>query len=424
MKNLTICILGFLFALGAAFAQETATRQDTLRELMRRVDILTQELERAKLGEVAEPKYESRYGLGPAASRIYQRTQPGISIAGYGEMVYENYSSEADDGRPSGRTDQIDFLRHITYLGFRFNDWLLFNSEIEVEHAHEIFVEFAYVEAQLSEALNVRVGMLLIPIGIINEFHEPPTFHGALRPETERNIIPTTWRANGVGIHGGTAQGLAYKLYVVESLNAENFSSNGIRGGRQKGAQAKAEDFGVAGRLNYTGVPGLDVGASFFVGQTGQGLTTGPAGEIGADLTLYALHAMFARHGFELRGLFAQFTLDDVTALNNALGLTGDASIGEKQTGYYLTVAYDILALLAQQTQHYLAPFVQFEKLNTQDEVPTGFAINPAREGTNVTFGITYKPHPNVAFKADFINRDNEAGTAVDQFNFAVNYLF
>ncbi|RMF59921.1 MAG: hypothetical protein D6743_15700, partial [Calditrichaeota bacterium] len=200
MFKLKFVVVGILILSQQLFAQQP-TKQDTLRELMRRIDLLTEELEKSKLGEVAEPSYESHLGMGPAASRVYQIAKPGVSIAGYGEVVYQNFSDDRDDGRAAGVTDQIDFLRSIVYVGYRFNDWLLFNSEIEFEHAKtgedaegEVAVEFGYIEAKLQPWLNVRAGMLLIPVGIINELHEPPTFHGALRPEVARRIIPATWR--------------------------------------------------------------------------------------------------------------------------------------------------------------------------------------------------------------------------------------
>jgi hypothetical protein len=398
---------------------------------MRRIEILTEEIEKVKLGEVAEIKYESRYGLGPAASRVYQLTKTGVSIAGYGEVVYENFANDKDDGTPSGAADQIDFLRQIIYLGFRFNDWLLFNSEIEFEHAKTaagtegaVSIEFGYVEAKLHPAVNFRAGMVLVPVGIINELHEPPTFHGALRPEIERRIIPTTWRTNGFGFVGATEKGFGYKLYLVEGFNAAKFSSNGIRSGRQNGSKALAEDLSVTGRLNYTGVPGLDVGGSFYLGNSGQNLIDVQGNEINARVSLFSLHFMFARRGFELRGLYAQSRINDVARLNETLGLTGSSSIGEKQHGFYVTAAYDVIPLISKTSTHYLAPFIQFEKFNTQGKVPAGFSKNPARDRTNLTLGLTYKPHPNIAFKVDYINRDNEANTAVNQFNLAVNYLF
>ena len=316
-------------------------------------------------------------------------------------------------------------------MGYRFNDRFIFNSEIEFEHAKvedgaegEVAVEFGYIEAKINPLLNFRAGMLLMPIGIINELHEPPTFHGSLRPEAEKRIIPATWRANGLGFVGKTENGIGYKLYLTESLNAAGFSANGIRSGRQEGSKAIAEDLALTGRLNYAGIHGVDVGASFFVGNTGQTLVDSAGSAINAGLTLFAIHAIYARNGLEVRGLYAHSSLNDVGRLNRTLGFSGNKSIGETQSGYYINAAYDVLSLFTKGTIQYLAPFIQYEKFNTQDDVPTGFSKNPALDRTNITLGLTYKPIQNVAFKIDYINRDNDANTAVDQFNLAVTYLF
>ncbi len=410
---------------------QTVTRQDTLAELSRRIDILTQEIEKARLGEVAERKYESKYGLGPAASQVYHLKKTGVSLAGYGEVTYQDFSQETDAGVLSGRTNEIDFLRLIVYTGFRFNERLLFNAEIEFEHAStgsgrpgEVSVEFGYLEAMLAPALNVRAGMLLTPVGIINELHEPPTYFGALRPETESQIIPSTWRANGAGILGATGGGLGYKLYVIESLNASKFSSSGIRSGRQFGARAIAEDFALTGRVDYAGIPGVNFGASFFSGNTGQNLVDAAGGDLNARVNLVSVHALFSYRGLEARALYARSTLGDADSLNSFLKLTGNKSVGETQDGFYITAGYNVLALIKPNSQAAVYPFVQYEKLNTQKEVPAGFSLDLSRARTNITYGLSYKPHPNVAFKADYLNRKNEANTGVNQFNLAVNYLF
>jgi len=434
MKGYSGCIVMLLLILisVAGTAQETEqTKQDTLRELLRKVDILTKEIEKEKLGEVSKRKYESKYGLGPAASLVYHKIDPGVSVAGYGELVFQNYAEKKDDDSPGGRNNEIDYLRNILYVGYKFNDRFLFNAEIEFEHAlagegkpGEVAMEFGYIDAMIVPEFTVRSGMVLIPLGIINEYHESSTFYGALRPETERFIIPTTWRGIGVGFVGATSSGIGYRAYVTEGLNAANFSASGIRSGRQSGATAIAEDFGFSGKLEYTGVPGLNAGGSFYTGNSGQGLADSSGQEIAVGTTIFSLHGIFARKGLELRALYAKSSISDVAGLNNILGFTGSQSIGDSQFGYYVTAAYDILQLLKQGSAAMLQPFVQYEKLNPQEVVPPGFSPNPANERTNLTIGLMYKPIPNIGFKVDYINRDNEAGTALDQFNAAVTYLF
>ena len=405
--------------------RDSVSIQDSLRELSRKLDILTEEFEALRSGEVMDEKYEPQRGLGPAGGRVYQRQKTGVSLAGYGEAVYENFSVMRDDDQPANKPDRVDFVRAVVYVGYRFNDWILLNTEIEFEHAStgkggEVSVEFGYLELIFSEHANLRAGLLLPPVGIINEKHEPTTFFGTLRPQVERSIIPTTWRANGAGVYGTIVSGLGYRAYVVEGLNAAGFTdTDGIRGGRQNGALALAEDMALTGRIEYEGLPGTIVAASVFTGNAGQGAQDS-LGQISAATTVISGHAEVAWKGLEVRALVAQTTINDAGRLSVMTGKT----IGSKLFGWYVTAGYDVLPLFIPGSEHALLPYVQYEIFNTQEEVDPGFVANPANDRSILTLGLMYKPHPNVAFKADTRDNKNEAGTGINQWNLAVNYLF
>ena len=255
-----------------------AQARDSVRldELERRVEALTRELERTQLSEEVVEADTLMLGLGPAASKVY-RVRQGVSVGGYGEIVYENYSDQRQNDAPSGAVDQIDALRGILYVGYKFNERLLLNTEIEIEHVNEIFLEFAYLDYRFSDAVGARAGLLLAPMGFLNELHEPPVFLGTTRPLTENQIIPSTWRENGVGAFGGAGP-VAYRVYLLSSFDgvgggasrAGGFGASGLRGGRQKGSRGLSEDMALVGRLDYVGFPGLIVGASAFTGETAQ----------------------------------------------------------------------------------------------------------------------------------------------------------
>ena len=172
--------------------------EDENAELKRRVQALTDDFEGFMLPDVVPSIGDHGiYGLGPAASKIYQQEQ-GLSIGGYGEAIYSN---------EQGGTSTFDFLRGVLYFGYRFNEDWIFNSEIEFEHAStgengEVSLEFAYLDRLLEEQYNLRMGLLLLPVGFLNELHEPTTFLSAQRPDTERLLLPSTWRENGAGLFG------------------------------------------------------------------------------------------------------------------------------------------------------------------------------------------------------------------------------
>jgi len=278
-----------------------------LEELQRQLEILAEEVERLRSGEdrVEISDQDARaLGLAPSAAATYEQGS-GVSIAGYGEMLYENFAGENEAGQPTAKTNQFDFLRAILYAGYRFNDAFLFNSEIEVEHGDEVFVEFAYVDYLPHENFGVRGGMLLVPMGLVNEFHEPNVFLGAERPVTEQRIIPSTWRENGGGIHGSVDR-VAFRAYVINGLDGSRFSASGVRGGRQKGSKAKANSMAFTGRVDVTPTPGLIVGASFYTGGSGQGDLTLDDREVDVQTTIVDVHGQARIRGLDLRGLYAR----------------------------------------------------------------------------------------------------------------------
>lgn len=401
----------------AARAQQDSAR---LSRLENQLQAVTRELESLRLGrDLVVEADSSTGGFGPAASKVY-RVRQGVSIGGYGEVLYENFDGAREDDTPSGRTDRFDALRAVVYVGYKFNDKFLFNSEIEFEHGSteeggSVSLEFGYLDYRLSPSFGLRAGLLLAPMGFLNELHEPPTFLGARRPETERQIIPSTWRENGIGVFG-EAGPLTYRAYLVNGFVGSGFTAGGLRDGRQNGAEASARHFGAVGRVEYAVRPGLTVTGSAYLGNSGQ------SDSVAARTLIWEGHAEYRVGGLEVRGLFSGASLDDVAALNAEAGLTGSGSIGERLMGWYVQAGYDVLRSTA--STHALVPYLRYEKLNTQDEVPAGFAANPATDRSITTLGIAWKPLPNIALKADYQIHSNEARTGVNQINAALGYLF
>lgn len=423
-----------LLAATRAGAQEADTTE--LARLRAQIDALTREIEAIRLGrDVVVQADTGVLGFGPAASKVY-KVPRGVSIGGYGELIYEDFDDTRQDGSPSGRPDQLDALRGIVYLGYKFNDEFLFNSEIEVEHAAtdqagSVSMEFVYLDYRLSPLLGLRAGLLLPPMGFLNELHEPPVFLGTSRPATEQQIIPSTWRENGVGVFGETGA-FAYRAYLLNgfdgvgggSSGASGFSASGLRGGRQNGSKAVAEDVAGVARLDYVGQLGLTVGASAYVGNAGQNTPDPllPGGTIEALTFIWEAHGEYRAHGIDLRALYATATIDDVVQINAAKALTGAETIGERLTGWYVHLGYDVLRRA--RTSHQLIPYVRYETLNTQDEVPAGFSADPVNDREIISVGAAWKPIPNIVGKVDYQFHRNDADTGIDQANIAIGYLF
>lgn len=428
----------------SAFAQDTTDIERRLRaleekiasmqatpdvaELQRQIEILGREIEALKTPVAAEQVVDTeteQWGLGPAASKVY-RVNRGISFGGYGEMLYENYAGSTDAGVRSTARDQFDMLRGILYAGYKYNDRVIFNSEIEFEHGStgsggEASVEFAYIDFLVRPELGVRSGLVLIPMGLVNELHEPTTYLAAKRPAIETSIIPSTWREMGAGAFGEAGQ-ISWRGYVVNSLNGRSFNAGGVRGGRQKGARALIEDLALTGRVDWQPIVGTTVGASFFSGNTGQGnLVNGSVVE--ANYTVFDVHAESRFRGAILRGVWTRGSIDDAAELNALNNLTGNRGVGESMGGWYVEAGYD-LSSLVRFGEASFTPYARYERIDTQRRVPAGFTRNPANEQTIFTYGIQFRPIEQVVFKADYQNTDNDAGTGLDQWNIAIGYIF
>lgn len=399
-----------------------------VKQLDRKTNILAQEVEkiRTSLMIPLETKFKSQYGLGPAASQVYQ-VKRGISIGGYGEGLYQ---AIVGDKAASKKGNTADLERAVLYVGYKFNDRILFNSEIEYEHATtgegaeekgEVSVEFASLDFFFNPMANARMGMVLMPVGFINLIHEPPFFFGNLRPEVEQRIIPTTWREMGIGLFGELAPGLTYTTYAVNGMNAKEFNSDGIRGGRQGGSQAKAEDIGFVGRMDYAPaeLPGLTLGGSAYLGNSGQNQTF--AGRKANVFTqLYEAHIQWKYRGIKFRTLGAWGHIGDAAILSAAKGET----IGSQNYGWYTELGYDILPLLMPDSTQYLAPFFRYEKYDTIARAPTGFPDDPTKDRRILQVGMNYKPIPNVVIKADYRNWTSAGGDLPDDFNLGFGFIY
>ena len=452
------CLVGILL-LGRAVLAEGQQEgsgekgKTTIEELEERIKILAEAIDDLR-SETAVPEdvdpERGFSGLGPAASKVYRRDR-GLSIGGYGDIRFRHFTKNEN-----GSQDIFDALRFVLYTGYKFNDWLVMNSEVEFEHGStsgsgSVSVEFLTVDFLLDATFNIRAGLVLLPMGFVNEVHEPPFFFGAERPEVERRIIPTTWRENGGGFFGnfdlGGAGDLGYRMYAVNGFDATGFSSSGLRGGRQKGSEALSDHWAFVGRLEYdmsAFAPGLTFGGSVYAGKSGQNqendvcisdCTPPPAGSPifqpgfetrsvpDAFVHIYEVHAQYKAYGLSLRGLWAQAFVDDAGQLSTALGLGTTSSVAKQMVGGYAEIGYDVLPLLVE-TNMSLRPFLRYEYLDTQHKVASGFRKDQSRDFHLFVVGLHYTPIPQVVVKLDYRDFRAKRGALKDEVQASIGFVF
>jgi len=353
-----------------------------------------------------------------------------------GTMPYAGYM-ELHLNQARGQASQLDFHRFILLFGHTFSPRIKFWSEVEIEHAFiepgeeggEIAVEQAYLDFFMRPELNFRAGILLAPVGIINERHEPPAFHGVERPFVDTVIIPTTWFDAGFGIHGDLGRGFSYKLYGMAPPDASGFSAEeGIRGGRQSGFLSVVNDLGVTGRVEYRGVRRLTLGSSLFAANTGfrfQNPNPRLGLKLNPRLSLFEFDGRYRWRRFELRGEFAQLWISQTKELNLALEqqLGFNPNIARSQLGYYGEAAYHVLPF--HKTLD-IVPFFRFERFNTQHRMAEGFLPLPQFDRTAYTLGFSVRPNPDVALKLDyqFMRNRSDVIPIPNRFNVGIGWWF
>lgn len=415
---LATAIAAALCSTGALAAEPTVEEK---------IDILQKEIEalkaqmanKASAAPAAAPATETAT-MPTAAANLGAAT----TIGGYGELNYNHYNK-------AGRNSEADLRRFVLFFGHRFNENLRFFSEFEMEHGvtskddeGEAEIEQAYLDYRFNDAVNVKAGLFLIPLGILNERHEPPTFYGVERNFVETLIIPSTWREGGIGLHGEVAQGLNYDIGITTGFNAGKIDdpSEGFRSGHQELTKSRAHDLSTYAALNYRGVPGLLVGGGIFTGNTGQGGFTdrGTVPQqpllqgVNARLTLWDVHTQYSVGNLDLQALYAKGRLADADIVGEATGLAIPKSI----SGWYGQAAYHVW----RQGDYDLAPFVRYEKYNTQQEVAAGFDADPLNDERVITTGFNFWMSPQVVLKADY--QKFKTDSTRDRVDLGIGYMF
>jgi len=434
-RRLRLATLAGLLA-GPLFAADTA-------ELEKRIDDLSRELAALKQlvqqQTAAKPGGEANRAATPEpAARPEPVTAPepeprDTTIGGYGEITYTGYQHDAS-------RNEADLRRIVLLVGHRFNDQLSFNSEIEWEHAvtseddrGESEIEQAFLDYRFASGPTIRAGLFLMPLGLLNENHEPPVFYGVNRNEVETRIIPTTWREGGIGLHGATQAGLEYNFGLTTGFDTTKFDDSGapLAASHQELQLAKAHDLALYGALNYRGIPGLVLGTGVFTGNSTQdnaAFKADPAtpdfGSAKGRVTLWDVHGRWQPGRWDFEALYSSGTIGDAGQMDAALlnfnTVTGSDRpyLPSRFDGWYVQAARKIW----EEGDLSLAPFARYEYFDTQAAMPLGFDRDPANRDHVFTAGVTFRVHPQVVLKADF--QKFQANPLNDRYNLGLGFMY
>ncbi|UOB17999.1 porin [Abyssalbus ytuae] len=354
-----------------------------------------------------------------AAQRILSGNYgKSVTVGAYGEILYNQ--PEADNG-------ELDVQRVVLLFGYQFNEKTQFVTEVEFEHVEEVFVEQAFINYNVANNVSLRAGLMLVPMGIINEFHEPTTFNGTNRPAVDNSIVPTTWREIGVGVTGRiNSLSMSYQAYVFngfKSVNADGTGliggENGLKGGKQKGINSTINQPNFSTKLDYYGIPGLRLGLAGYFGRTQADDEIDDVDGADVGVAMVGLDARYAFQKFTARGEFIYASITDTEDYNN---LTGQ-NLGSALQGWYVEAAYNLLPQTAEQK---LFAFARYEQYDTHAATEGGLLPNDSYNRNDTTLGLSYHIAPGVVVKGDYQIRDNKVddGDVPNQLNFGVGVWF
>lgn len=408
----------FLFLLILGFSSKNLVYADRVDDLKKELQDLKSYYEEKikqleeKIANLENTQKLTQETLKNEIETVKEKTLPSwlenIAFHGYGELHYNQTSEE-------GKNDELDFHRMVLGWSIPFSENIIFDAEVDFEHAaSEMELEYAKLDFLFNDAINFRAGSMLMPVGYLNEYHEPVNFYSVERPAVQENVIPTTWQEGGAGIFGTLFDNFNYRLYLVGGLDASKFTaSSGIRKGRQGVAEGKADDLAVVGRLEYKN-PHLELGFSGYQGDSSQ---KGVSADVG--VTLLEGDILLKWKNLEARGLISDIKIDDTATLNRATGKT----IGEEILGWYAEAAYHL-------GRHFLPDdkdlvwFLRYEWFDTQFDLARGFFSDDTNERKVLTTGIAFYPLKNVVLKADIESWRDGSGKNWHQFNLGAGYEF
>ena len=419
----------------------------TESELARKLDQLAAELATVK-AQLAQLQQQSKQpqradaspSVAPMATPVAEPNNLALAAPAGPATVLTSYG-EINYNRPTHATEktQIDLRRFVLGYQHRFDEKTKVVAELEVEHAvassgdpGEVAIEQAYIERQFTPTWAARAGLFLMPVGLINENHEPTSFYGVERNFVETAIIPSTWREGGVQIVGTFDNGLTVQGGVASSFNLNKWDLGSTDGKEsplgsihQELAKAKGHDLAVFGAVNWRGVPGLLLGGSLFTGQATQAQTA-----VQSRITLWDLHARWTPGRWDFSTLYTRANISNTAALNGAL-LSADALkktptvdptlIPKSFDGYYVQGAYKLWS----HEDYALTPFVRWEHFNTARayaDLGPGLTPEAGRGESVITLGANFQVAQGVVVKTDY-QRFREDRMR-DRFNLGLGWSF
>ena len=359
------------------------------------------------------------FGSTGSGKLIYAKpflSAPKATVGGYVDVMYNNLSRQNLDN-PSRHS--FGQQRLVPFIYADITDHIKFATEIEMERGGtnapqgtdgSMQIEFAQIDYLVNETINIRAGILLMPVGKFNILHDSPLNDLVDRPMVSRIIIPSTWFEAGAGIYGtlypSSQSKLDYEVYAVNGMSqtAGAITDQGVRSARGSVSRDRDDNKAVVGRLAFSPILGIEVAGSGY-----HGTYKPSAGAVGTGrISIFALDWTLQKGPFEVIGESAWSRISN----NNATGAAGNGIGPAGMQGYYIQGNYHFMPdfLKKWAPSHFsdastFTAVVRWEHVDTDTDNRTRNAPNTLgnrRELERLTLGVNFRPIEDTVFKFDW----------------------
>lgn len=373
-----------------------------------------------------------------------------LQIGGYGEAVMTRnfYSdnvfrySHAEKYKDAHSNGQFDLPHVVIMLNYNFGKGWTMGSEIEFEHGGteaavemeaeevgefekeierggEVALEQFWIQKSFNRAINLKMGHIVVPVGLTNGQHLPTQFFTVYRPEGENTIMPCTWHETGISVWG-EAGAWRYEAMLLPGLNSAMFSKDRwINKGSASAFEFRtANNYAVAARIDHYSVPGLRIGVSAYYGHSFNNTLQSDFNStkyknVKGAVSIAAIDFDYKGHNWIVRGNFDYGHLSDadkISDFNRGQSNTTPYSrtlVGKEALCGGIEAGYDIFSRIPKlrEKKHTLYLFGRYEYYDSYNPPTQQYQDYAWTEKQRMAVGVNYFPIKEIVIKAEYSKR-------------------
>lgn len=348
------------------------------------------------------------------AARYYYPESYASASHGRFDLPHVVFYASYDFGRGWKMSTELEYEHGGSGATYEIENSEAGEYEIEIEKGGEVAIEQFWIEKSFTPYANLRVGHIIVPIGMTNQRHMPTEFFTALRPEEETSLLPCTWHETGVSVWGQVGK-WRYETMLIAGLDAERFSNIGwVSGGALSPYEFKiATAYAGVFRIDNYSVKGLRLGLSGYYGYSAanslkadryksrnvRGIVS-----IGSFDATYDNRRVLARVNAVYGHLGGSYDISMVNKRLPSASPSPRTEVASDAASAYAEVGYNVLSLFSNRSfqDDKLYVYGHYGYYDSMLKTAEDIADKTWCERTVISGGLCYFPLKEVVIKAEY----------------------